>query len=130
MNYCFLARPSLDVFSPKLFLEIKETYDKEAKAVFVVTDYRETIKVRSLIPDAVTYETASFLRDNWESFNFNLFCEYEEKYECKPLWKYIYTDRFLINRDFNYVVKITSGLFMFFEQLYKENSINIYYLIS
>lgn len=127
MNYCFLARPSLDVFSPKLFLEIKETYDKEAKAVFVVTDYKETIKVRSLIPDAVTYETASFLRDNWESFNFNLFCEYEEKYECKPLWKYIYTDRFLINRDFNYVVKITSGLFMFFEQLYKENSINIYY---
>lgn len=127
MNFCFLSRPSLDVFSPKLFLEIMENYDKNAKGVFVVTDTKESNKVKSIIPDAITCETAAFLREKWNELSFDLFCEYEKKYDCKPLWKYIYTDRFLINRNYDYVIKVTAGLFKFFEQLYKEHEINIYY---
>lgn len=127
MNYCFSARPALDVFSPKLFLEIKENYDQEAKGVFVVTDSKEANKVKSIIPDAVTCEVAAFIREKWDDLNFERFCEYEKKYECEPLWKYIYTDRFLIYRDYDYVVKMTSGFFMFYERLFKDNNIQVYY---
>ncbi len=127
MNYCFLARPAFDVYSPKIFLDIKNRYDKKAVGVFIVTDNKEAEKVKKTYPEAITYETSRYISDHWNEFNYVKFCEYEKKYDCAPLWKYVYTDRYLIYRDFDYVVRITVGLFSFFEYVFSKHNINIYY---
>jgi len=127
LNYCFLARPSLDKFSPLVYKEIKESYDKEALGVFITTNAKETATVKSLIPDAIVYETATFLKEHWSEFFLEKLIDYEARYDCSPIWKYIYSDRFLINRDYNYVVKVAVGLFMFFESIFNKHSIDIYY---
>lgn len=127
MNYCFNSRPAFHVYTPKIFLDIKRRYDKDAYGVFITTNKKETDMVRQTFPDAQTYETSSYLKEHWEDFDFDKFCEYEKKYECAPLWKYIYTDRFLIHRDYDYVVKVTCGLFSFFEYVFTKHNIDIYY---
>lgn len=127
MNICFNSRPSFHKYTPKIFLDIQKRYDKDVNGVFVVTNNKETELVRQTYPEALTYETSAYLRAHWHDFSFEKFCEYEKKYDCAPLWKYIYTDRFLINRDYNYVVKVTCGLFSFFEMLFNKHHIDIYY---
>lgn len=127
MNFCFLARPALDEFSPKLFLEIKKSYDSSANAVFITSNKNETQLVRNVYKNAITYETSSFLKEKWDSFTIDKLSYYEERYACKPIWKYIYTDRFLIGRDYNYVAKVTIGLFEFFEDIFTKHKIDVYY---
>lgn len=127
MNFCFNSRPQFDVYSPKIFLDIKTRYDKDAQGVFIVTNKTETDLVRKTYPEAVTYETASYMKEHWSEFTFEKFCEYEKKYNCAPIWKYIYTDRFLIHREYEYVVKITTGLFSFFEYVFTKHNIDVYY---
>lgn len=127
MNICFNSRPAFHVYTPKIFLDIKKRYDKDVKGVFITTNKKETDLVRKTYPEALTYETSSYLREHWGEFSFEKFCEYEKKYECAPLWKYIYTDRFLIHRDYGYVVKVTCGLFSLFEYVFTKHSIDIYY---
>ena len=127
MNICFSARPSFRAYSPKIFLDIRERYDKSAQAIFVSTNKKEANDVRKTYPDAVIYETSAFLKEHWDEFTFERFCEYEKKYECAPLWKYIYTDRFLIHRDYDYVIKVTTGLFLFFETIFNKHKIDVYY---
>lgn len=127
MNFCFLARPALDIFSPKLFLEIKNSFDSSAKGYFITTNDKETRTVRRVYPDAVVFETSQYLRNNWDSFSLDKLSIYEKKYDCAPIWKYIYTDRFLIQRDYQYAAKVTIGLFAFFEKIFTEYEINYYY---
>lgn len=127
MNFCFLARPDLDELSPKLFLEIKKTYDKDANGYFVTTNHKESSVVKSFYSDAITFETSTYLKEHWNEFSEDKLGYFEKKYECAPIWKYIYIDRFLINRDYNYVVKITVGLFSFFENIFKKYKIDYYY---
>lgn len=127
MNYCFNSRPAFDVYTPKIFLDIKKRYDKDAQGVFITTNKRETELVRKTYPEAITCETSAYIREHWNEFSFEKFCVYEKKYDCAPLWNYIYTDRFLVNRDYDYVVKITCGLFSFFEYVFTKYHIDIYY---
>lgn len=127
MNYCFNSRPAFDVYTPKIFLDIKKRYDKDANGIFITTNKKETDMVRKTYPEALTYETSAYLKEHWNDFSFEMFCEYEKKYNCAPLWNYIYTDRFLVNRDYDYVVKITAGLFSFFEYVFIKHHVDIYY---
>lgn len=127
MNICFNSRPSFHVYTPKIFLDIKKRYDKDAQGVFITTNKKETNLVRQTYPEALTYETSAYLKEHWEEFSFEMFCEYEKKYDCAPLWKFIYTDRFLIHRDYDYVVKVTCGLFSMFEYVFTKHKIDIYY---
>lgn len=127
MNYCFLARPSMDKFAPLMFRDIKVRYDEKALGVFITTNGKETATVRSIIPDAIVYETSTYMREHRSEFTHERLCYYEKKYECAPIWKYIYTDRFLIHRDYDYVIKITAGLFSFFEEIFTKHNIDVYY---
>ena len=127
MNICFNSRPSFHVYTPKIFLDIKKRYDKDANGVFITTNRKETNLVRQTYTDALTYETSAYMKEHWDEFTFEKFCEYEKKYDCAPLWKYIYTDRFLIHRDYDYVVKVTCGLFSLFEYVFTKHKIDIYY---
>lgn len=127
MNFCFNARPAFDKYTPKIFMDIRARYDKDALGIFVTTNKVETKLVRKTYPDAITCEVSEYLRKRWNNFNYDMFCEYEKKYDCAPLWKYIYTDRFLIHRDYNYVIKVTCGLFSFFEHIFNNYKIDVYY---
>lgn len=127
MNYCFLARPCLDVFAPKMFLDIKARYDRNAVGVFVVMNEREGRNVKKIVQEGVVCNISSFIKEHWAEFSLKELGEYEKKYDCAPIWKYIYTDRFLIERDYDYTVKISVGLFAFFENIFNKYRIDIYY---
>lgn len=127
MKICFLARPSFDRYSVAIYNNLKDNFDKHIEAIFVTTNKTESKYVRDRVENACIYETSSYLQSNWEKFTLEKLCEFEKKYDCKPIWRYIYTDRFLINQDYDYTVKIATGLFSFFEDLFKDGTIDFYY---
>ena len=127
MKICFLARPSFDRYSVAIYKNLKEKHDKKLEAIFITTNKKESDYVKNNIDNACIYETSSYLKGGWDSFTLERLCEYEKKYDCKPIWKYIYTDRFLINRDYDYVVRIATGLFSFFENIFVSGNVDFYY---
>lgn len=129
MKICFLARPSFDVYSSELYKGLKKK-DESVKGVFITTNKRESDTVRKIltgIENVELYETSTYLRAHWEEFDLSLLASYEAKYSCAPIWEYIYTDRFLINREYDYVIKIAAGLFSFFEYVYEKSQPDFYY---
>ena len=127
MNYCFNARASFREYTPKIYLDIKKRYDKDANAIFITTSKEETIAVKKVFPEAQVINISEYIKEHWPEFSFGMFCDYEKRYNCAPLWKYIYTDRFLVNRDYDYVIKITCGLFSFFETVFSKYNIDVYF---
>ena len=126
MNICFLARPSFDKYSVEIYRNLVQR-DSEIAGFFVTTNEKESKYIHESLNNVTTFETATYIKQYWESFNVERLVEFERKYDCAPIWKYIYTDRFLINRDYEYAVKITVGLFSFFEEIFSKNSIDFYY---
>lgn len=102
----------------------------ELRGVFITSDSKETKDVRKYLEgesDTRIVEVTEYFKENWDKFTYDKFVEFEKKYDCAPLWKYIYMDRFLIEADYEYCVKITSGYFMFWEELFKSGDIDYYY---
>lgn len=127
MKICFLARPSYDRYSVAIYNNLLKNYDSTIKACFITSNNTESSFIRETIENAEIYETSSYLKDNWNSYSLDKLIEFEKKYDCAPIWKYIYTDRFLINRNYEYVVKITVGLFSFFENIFNTGEVDFYY---
>jgi len=126
MNICFLARPAFEKYSIAVYTNIRKRYDKELGGFFITTNKKETEFVRNAVPEARIFETATFLRAHWTEYTVQDLVECETRYDCAPIWRYIYTDRFLINRNYEYAVKVSVGLFKFFEEIFSNNSIDIY----
>ena len=126
MKICFLARPTFDVYSTELYKKLL-SIDDTIEACFITSDKKETQFVNSKIENAEVYETSSFLRENCNQYTINDLTYYEKKYDCSPIWKYIYTDRFLIYRKYEDVIKITIGLFAFFEKIFANQNVDFYY---
>ena len=77
--------------------------DDTFQAVFITTNQKETKFINKTLDgyvDYSTFETSTYIKENWEKFDLEMLIAYEEKYDCKPIWSYIYTDRFLVNRDY------------------------------
>lgn len=127
MKICFLARPSYDRYSVAILKKLREKYDNNIKGYFITSNGKETKYVNENINNVTIYETSKFLRENWNIFTEENLIGYEKKYNCMPIWKYIYTDRFLVNRDYDYVIHITVGLFSFFEKIFENSQIDFYY---
>ncbi len=127
MKICFLARPSFDKFTVGIYKDLKERYCKDLQGFFVTSNKKESSYVRENISEAIVCETSAYIKEHWEECTLNKLVEFEEKYDCAPIWKYIYTDRFLINADYEYAIRITTGLFMFFENIFENNNVDIYY---
>ncbi len=127
MNICFLARPSYDNFSISIYKSLIEKHDKTIGGYFITTNSKETQVVKKNLPNVKVFETSTYLRNHWESFTKEKFIDYEKKYSCEPLWKYIYTDRFLVSREYDYVIRVTAGLFSFFEEVFTNNQVDYYY---
>lgn len=127
MKICFLARPCYDKVSTEIFRCMKEYYDPEVEGIFVTTNNKESGYVKSKIPGSIIYETSEYIRMHWDEFTLERLSQIEKNYDCEPIWSYIYTDRFLINRSYDYVVKMTVGLFSFFEDIFSNNNVDYYY---
>ena len=129
MKICFLARPSYDVYSTELYKGLREK-DLSLSGVFITTNVSESQKVRGFLQgqdDYEIFETSSYIKEHWNEFDLNLLAGYERKYNCTPIWEYIYADRFLINREYDYVVKVAAGLFSFYEYVYEKTRPDFYY---
>ena len=126
MKICFLARDTYDRFAVSLYQNMASKHDC-VDACFITTDSTETSIVRAEYPDAEVYETAIFIKQHYKECTIEKLSEYEKKYECAPIWKYIYSDRFLIYRKYDDAVAITAAYFMFFEELFKSGKIDYYY---
>lgn len=130
MKICFLARPSYDVYSTCLFIKLNDIANTNIDGIFITTNDKESAFVKRKLSgynNIKIYETSSYLKKHWNEFTLEKLCMYEEKYDCKPIWKYIYTDRFLIKRDYDYCIHITVGLFQFFEEVFTSDKVDFYY---
>lgn len=127
MKICFLARPSFDRYSVAILKELRDKHDKEIEGIFITSNHSETTYIKNNIENVEICETSQFIEKHWDEFSLERLTGYEKKYKCSPIWKYIYTDRFLVNRDYEYVVKITAGLFSFFEEIFNTQKVDFYY---
>lgn len=128
IRICFCARPALDRLVPLIYKAMSSDPDMDVSAGFITSNTEETSRLKKVIDDsAEIYEVSGFIKENWESFSIDRLIEYEKKYAGDPIWKYIYTDRFLIDCDHEYCVKTTVGLFAFYEHVFTEGKFDCYY---
>ncbi|MCR5416412.1 MAG: hypothetical protein K6E79_06430 [Pseudobutyrivibrio sp.] len=126
-NLCFMARRDNHEFVPALFKEYRKKY--EGNAIFITCDTGETETVKRYFPDGdvTIVSLPEFMNAHWDEFTLEALSAYEKKYDASPMWKYIYTDRFLINRDYDYCVHTTAGLFAFWEYVFTTYNVDFYY---
>lgn len=131
LKIAFAGRRWYGVVGSGLYENIKKKYCPNLEAWFITSNDKESDKVYELLgrddPNVHMWEVSSYFKAHWDEFTMESLKKYEEKYECAPVWRYIYTDRYLINRDHDYCVHIAAGLFQFFEELYANNNIDFYY---
>lgn len=130
MKIAFMCRPPMDRFAVELFKEILLSYDSEATGYFFTCDSRESAKAREYLnndPRGRIAELSEFMNAHWDEYDLKTLEHYEKKYDCSPIWQYIYTDRFLIYRGYEYAIKTTCGLFAFFEHLFVDEGVKFYY---
>ena len=128
-NLCFMTRDGFENFTPEVSKEIKDNFDKDGSIVLITMDAKNTEKIKRKFPDEkfIIVELSTYINAHWDEFTLDKLTEYEKKYDASPMWKYIYTDRFLINRDHDYCVHIAAGLFAFWEYVFTKYSIDFYY---
>lgn len=129
MKICFLARPTFDLYSAALYKELTKK-DPGIEGVFITTNGEESRKIIELLDgyhNIEVFETSTYLKEHWKDFNLGTLVQYEKEYDCKPIWELIYTDRFLINRDYDYSIKVCSGLFSFYQYVYRKTHPDFYY---
>ena len=128
-NLCFIARRPFDDFCPAVYKKIVEKYDSDAKGIFITCDKRESKYIEDKFSgDAVEIiDLSTYMNTHWDEFTLDRLVEYEKKYDAAPIWKYIYTDRFLIYRDYDYCVHTACGLFAFWEYVFETYEVDYYY---
>lgn len=126
MKICFLARPIYDDYSSAIFKKLREK-NLNYKGCFLVMDEEEEKKIKNRFPNSNVYNFSKFYRDHEEECTLNNLISFEKKYECEPIWKYIYTDRFLINTSYDYAVKTTVAMFLYFEEIFEKEKPDFYF---
>ncbi|MBR4707308.1 MAG: hypothetical protein IKP29_04555 [Pseudobutyrivibrio sp.] len=127
----FMARRPFDDFSPAVFKQIKENH-ADSKGVFITCDKKESAYIRNKfseeeMKDVTICELSEFMNAHWDEFTLEKLSYYEDKYDAHPVWRYIYTDRFLIYRDYDYCVRTAAGLFAFWEHVFTTYDVDFYY---
>lgn len=129
VKICFNARPSHDKFVSLIYLDMRDRICPDIYAGFLTSNAKETRYMKKALKDSdvQVYEVSDYFKKNWEKFTYERFVLFESKYDCKPLWEIIYTDRFLVKRSYDYCVRITTGYFCFFESIFKDGRYDFYY---
>jgi hypothetical protein len=126
MKICFSARPAYDRLSTEIYKQLIEL-NKDITAIFITQNTENTIYVKGEVKGAKIYQVSDILAEHWNEFSLEKLSFYETKYDCTPIWKYIFTDRFLISFSYDYVIKITCGLFYFYENIFINEKCDFYY---
>ena len=126
---CFMARRPFEDFSPAVYKKLKAAHD-DVKAVFITCDKQESAYIWAKFneeekKDIVVCEISEFMNKHWDEFTVEKLAEMEAKYDANPIWKYIYTDRYLIYRDYDYCVHTAAGLFAFWEYVFNLHTQHI-----
>lgn len=126
---CLMARRGYDHISTSIFNCLQEKHRGEIECVFVTSNTQETKYVEKHVKTSKfnCKEVSSYFNLNWNDFTEDKLIYYEHKYDCSPIWKYIYTDRFLINQDREYCIKTAIGFFAFFEMVFNVYNVDYYY---
>ncbi len=126
---CFSARPELDRLVTRLYTSMIKESQIHINAGFITSNLKESGYIQNTILDKniQIHEVSTYFKKHWNEFTHERLVYYEQKYECSPIWKYIYSDRFLIEKNFEYCIKITVGYFYFFEQIFSEYKYQFYY---
>ncbi|MBO5618011.1 MAG: hypothetical protein J6M63_04090 [Pseudobutyrivibrio sp.] len=128
---CFMARRPFEDFSPAVYKKLKAAHD-DVKAVFITCDKQESAYIWAKFneeekKDIVVCEISEFMNKHWDEFTVEKLAEMEAKYDANPIWKYIYTDRYLIYRDYDYCVHTAAGLFAFWEYVFNTYHVDFFY---
>lgn len=129
-NIGFMARKTFLDFSAGMYKQYKKEFDADSKGVFIVMDASEVEEARAVLSetaDVTIVAIAPFMNEHWDEFTLEKLSYYEKKYDASPMWRYIYSDRFLIYRDYDYVVHTTAGLFAFWEYVFTTYQLDFYY---
>ncbi len=128
-NLCFMTRDGFEEFTPGVGQAIKENFDKDGNIVYITMDDKTAGRLKKKFPneDVTIVQLSTFMNEHWDEFTLEKLKEYEEKYDASPMWKYIYTDRYLIYRDYDYCVHTAAGLFAFWEYVFTTYKIDFYY---
>ena len=124
-----MTRDGFEEFTPRVYQQIKENFDKDGHAVLITMDKKNRLRLEKKFPnnDVTIIELAAFMNEHWDEFTLEKLKEYETKYDAAPMWEYIYTDRYLIYEDYDYCVHTAAGLFAFWEYVFTEYKIDFYY---
>lgn len=124
-----MARPWYDQISTEIFANIRENHDSAIEGYFITSNQKEVDYVYNRLGREMVhpYNVAEYFEQHWAEFTYEKFCEYEKKYDCAPMWEYVYTDRFLIHRDREYCYRIVAGYFQFFEDLFVNEQVDFYF---
>ena len=128
---CFMARRPFDDFSPAVYKKLREKHE-DVKGVFITCDKKETAYIDNKFSEEEKKnieicEISKFMNAHWDEFTVEKLQEYEAKYDASPIWKYIYTDRYLIYRDYDYCVHTAAGLFAFWEYVFTTYHVDFFY---
>ena len=128
---CFMARRPFDDFSPAVYKKLREKHE-DVKGVFITCDKKETAYIDNKFTEEEKKnieicEISKFMNAHWDEFTVEKLQEYEAKYDASPIWKYIYTDRYLIYRDYDYCVHTAAGLFAFWEYVFTTYNVDFFY---
>ena len=114
----------------KIFKEIQRTYEHDAEALFVASDDKEAAVIERLAqgdPGIHIEQFSKYIDAHWDEFTVEKLAEVEKRFDCAPIWQYIYTDRILIHRDYDYTVHVSAGLFCFWEHVFTKYGAIIFY---
>ena len=128
---CFMARRPFEDFSPAVYKKLKAAHD-DVKAVFIVCDKQEAAYVLAKFSeeekqDIQVVSISEYMNVHWDEFTVEKLSEVEKAFDAAPIWKYIYTDRYLIYRDYDYCVHTAAGLFAFWEHVFTTYHVDFFY---
>lgn len=126
LRICFSARSAYQWVSPMIFNEIRNQRP-DTQATFITDNIKNQKIIESKNPGIEVFNIASFIKEHWLELNLDTLSAYEEKFNCAPIWQYIYADRFLIKTPYLYCAKIAAGLFMFYEKIFHNSGFTHYY---
>jgi len=98
---------------------------------FIVSNEREANTIRNNISQRADVRVfATSLRENSRrrrNDSKEVLKQYETKYGCRPLWKYIYMDRFLVKYSYEDIIALVCGIFSFYESIFGSSSFDFYF---
>ena len=120
MNICFYARASQCELYGKIGLLIESTHN----VCYVTQNDSEALKLKKLGCKGKIFSLTKFIQSNWNNNTlleqYNNLRQIEKRYTIESLWGLFYTDRFLINYNYNDSLKFIKLHIAFFEKLIRE----------